>query len=70
MAYTVTQAHDVIWAESRLRAVSGFMVLLWPGFELISMAPVTIKGHAGDEGLVSHLRRCWYMRAMLPQGLY
>lgn len=47
-----------------LRVMSRSVVLLQPGFVLMSIAPVATKGH------VDVLEQCWYPRAMLPLGLY
>ena len=47
-----------------LRVLSGSLDLEHPGFELMSMASVTTKDPADALGLVSHLRPCWYPRAM------
>ena len=46
------------------RAMSGSMDLLQPVFELIFMASVTAEGYGDTQGLVSHLRPCWYPGAM------
>lgn len=39
-----------------------------PVSELMSMAPITDKNYENAQGLVSHLKPGWYLRAMMLQG--
>lgn len=56
------------WTQPR--ALSGSMALQWQGSGVIPMTPVTTEGSTDAQGLVSHLRACWYLRAMFPLGPY
>lgn len=51
-------------------AMSGPMAPQQPMSQLMSLTPVTTKGSADAQGLVSHPRPCWFPRAMLPLGPY
>lgn len=51
----------------QLRAMPGFVDLLWPESVLISVAPDTIEGYADNRYLGHHLGLCWCLRASLPR---
>ena len=42
------------------RVMFGFLTLLQPKSELVSMALVATEGSADARVLISHLRPCWY----------
>lgn len=62
MAYTVICAYGVVWA------MAAAVALRQPVSELMSMAPIIDKDYKNVQGLVSHLRPGWYLRAMMLQS--
>lgn len=44
------------------------MTLLWQGFVLMPVVPITTKSHADAQDLGHHLQLCWRLRVMMQQG--
>lgn len=54
--------------QRKVKQQSVSMALFQSGSELMSLVPVTTKGHGNAWGLAHLLRPCWDLRALLPLG--
>ena len=71
VACVVTQGYGDVEAKARAEFhVSVYGPWSYLGSELVSMVPVTIKGLADAWSMVSHLRPCCCLRALLPSRPY